>query len=62
MPSHTTQLRVFISTIMKTINDNADEVAELDRVIGEGDHLINIKHSMYARLRNRIYVIDFKSA
>jgi hypothetical protein len=42
MSLHSTQLPVFITTIMQTINDNADELAELDRVIGEGDHLINI--------------------
>jgi dihydroxyacetone kinase-like protein len=42
------QTPLFISAIIKTINDNADEVTELDRAIGDGDHLINLQRGLTA--------------
>ena len=37
-----------IQAIHDTINDNADEVAELDRAIGDGDHVINLQRGIAA--------------
>jgi dihydroxyacetone kinase-like protein len=37
-----------IQTVNNTINDNADEVEELDRAIGDGDHIINLQRGIAA--------------
>lgn len=42
------QISPIISAIIQTINDNADEVAELDRVIGDGDHVVNLQRGLAA--------------
>jgi len=48
MHANPTLLPVFITTINNTISANADEVAELDRAIGDGDHLINLQRGLDA--------------
>jgi dihydroxyacetone kinase-like protein len=42
------QIPSLISAIMQTINDNAEEVTELDRQIGDGDHLVNLQRGLAA--------------
>ena len=42
------QIPSFISAINQTINDNADEIAELDRAIGDGDHVVNLQRGLAA--------------
>lgn len=42
------QLPLLISSIEKVINDNAEEVAELDRAIGDGDHVVNLQRGISA--------------
>ena len=42
------QIPSFISAINQSINDNADEVAELDRAIGDGDHVVNLQRGLEA--------------
>jgi dihydroxyacetone kinase-like protein len=42
------QIPSFISAINQSINDNAEEVAELDRAIGDGDHVINLQRGLAA--------------
>ncbi len=42
------QLPALISAIIQTINNNADEVAELDRAIGDGDHVVNLQRGLEA--------------
>ena len=42
------QIPSFISAIIQTINDNAEEVTELDRQIGDGDHLVNLQRGLVA--------------
>ncbi|MBT3505561.1 MAG: dihydroxyacetone kinase subunit L [Piscirickettsiaceae bacterium] len=37
-----------IQAVSNTINDHADEVAELDRAIGDGDHVINLQRGIAA--------------
>lgn len=41
-------LKTQISAIIQIINDNADEVAELDRAIGDGDHVVNLQRGLAA--------------
>lgn len=48
MSLHTNQTPTIISAVIKTINDNADEVAELDRAIGDGDHIVNLQRGLEA--------------
>jgi len=45
MPS---SISTIITAIQKTINDNVDEVTELDRAIGDGDHVINLQRGLEA--------------
>jgi len=42
------QIPIIISAIIQTINDNADEVTELDRAIGDGDHVVNLQRGLIA--------------
>ena len=44
----TTLLTPIINAIQKTIHDNVDEVTELDRAIGDGDHVINLQRGLDA--------------
>ncbi len=44
----TTSLPNIITAIQNTINANADEVAELDRAIGDGDHVVNLQRGLDA--------------
>lgn len=44
----TTSLPTMITAIQNTINANADEVAELDRAIGDGDHVVNLQRGLDA--------------
>jgi dihydroxyacetone kinase-like protein len=48
MSLHAKQIPSFISAIMQTINDNAEEVTELDRAIGDGDHVVNLHRGLAA--------------
>ena len=37
-----------LNAVEQAISDNADEVTELDRVIGDGDHIINLQRGLAA--------------
>ncbi len=37
-----------ITAVIQIINNNADEVAELDRAIGDGDHVVNLQRGLEA--------------
>ena len=41
-------LTTFITSIQNTINAHVDEVAELDRAIGDGDHVVNLQRGLDA--------------
>lgn len=41
-------LTTFITSINTTINDHEAEVTELDRVIGDGDHVVNLQRGLNA--------------
>lgn len=44
----TLPLSTFIDAIDQTLQNHADEVAELDQAIGDGDHLINLQRGIDA--------------
>jgi len=44
----TSLLPSLINSVETVINDNADEVAELDRTIGDGDHVVNLQRGLSA--------------
>ena len=44
----TQAISVFINAIQATLDLHADEVAELDQAIGDGDHLINLNRGIDA--------------
>lgn len=51
--SHSTlSLFPFIQAIKNTIDNHADEIAQLDQAIGDGDHLINLQRGIEALLKN----------
>jgi len=43
-----TSLSKIINSVQDTININADEVTELDRAIGDGDHIVNLQRGLEA--------------
>lgn len=53
----TQSISVFIDAIQTTLDQHADEVAELDQAIGDGDHLINLKRGIDA-LQKRSAELD----
>lgn len=44
----TQSISAFIDAIQTTLDQHADEVAELDQAIGDGDHLINLNRGIDA--------------
>ncbi|MDF1588145.1 MAG: dihydroxyacetone kinase subunit DhaL [Gammaproteobacteria bacterium] len=48
MSDYTHSLPSLLTAIQNTINDNADEVAQLDAAIGDGDHVINLQRGLDA--------------
>ena len=42
------QIPSLITAIIQSINDNAGEVTELDRAIGDGDHVVNLQRGLAA--------------
>jgi dihydroxyacetone kinase-like protein len=42
------QIPSLITAIIQSINDNAEEVTELDRAIGDGDHVVNLQRGLAA--------------
>ncbi len=47
----TSNISTFLSAIKVTLDAHADEVAELDQAIGDGDHLINLQRGLDALLK-----------
>lgn len=58
------QLSVFIAAISNTINANAEEVAELDRAIGDGDHVNNLQRGLAEldKLTDELDSLDWSAA
>jgi len=54
----------FILAIQNTINSNADEVAELDRAIGDGDHVVNLQRGLESlvALSDELDTLDWSAA
>jgi len=60
----TTAPSLFITSIQNTINDHADEVAELDRAIGDGDHVVNLQRGLDAltAISDELAVMELSTA
>lgn len=58
------QLSHFISAISQTIDANAEEVAELDRAIGDGDHVNNLQRGLteLTKISDQLDSLDWSSA
>ncbi|MEI7869028.1 MAG: dihydroxyacetone kinase subunit DhaL [Candidatus Methylumidiphilus sp.] len=46
MTVSTSQIKLFIHAATDAINDNAEEVTELDKAIGDGDHVTNLQRGL----------------
>ena len=55
---------VFIKAIINAIDVNAEEVAELDRAIGDGDHVINLQRGLAAldNIADELDTLDWSAA
>ena len=60
----TTSLSTIITALQKTINDNVEEVTELDRAIGDGDHVINLQRGLdaLANISDELSAMDWSPA
>lgn len=54
----------FIQAIKDIIDNHADEIAQLDQAIGDGDHLINLQRGIDALLKNseELEQLEFSAA
>ena len=57
-------LTIFITSIKTTINDHEAEVTELDRAIGDGDHVVNLQRGLAAliALDSELATLDWSTA
>jgi len=57
-------LTPFIHAIKDSIHAHADEIAQLDQAIGDGDHLINLQRGIEALLKNseELEQLEFSAA
>jgi phosphoenolpyruvate---glycerone phosphotransferase subunit DhaL len=57
-------LTTFITSIKTTINDHEAEVTELDRAIGDGDHVVNLQRGLDAlsAINDDLAAMDWSSA
>jgi len=60
----TASLNTIITAIQTTIHDHAEEVAELDRAIGDGDHVINLQRGLdaLASIGDELDSLDWSAA
>ena len=60
----TTSLSQIITALQKAINDNVEEVTELDRAIGDGDHVINLQRGLeaLAKISDELETLDWSPA
>lgn len=64
MPATATVLPLFITEIQKTIHTHSDEVSELDKAIGDGDHVINLQRGLdaLANIDKELATMDWSTA
>jgi len=64
MTSSTSLLPLIIIALQKTINDNVEEVTELDRAIGDGDHVINLQRGLeaLAKMSDELITLDWSAS
>jgi len=60
----TSQLPQLLFAIQTTINNNADEITELDKAIGDGDHVVNLQRGLDAlnAINEDLSAMDWSSA
>jgi dihydroxyacetone kinase-like protein len=58
------QLALLITSAQKSIHAHEQEVAELDRAIGDGDHVVNLQRGLEAlyEIRDDLSLMDWSSA
>lgn len=61
---NTNDLPKLITEIQHVINSNADEVAELDAAIGDGDHVVNLQRGLdaLAKISDELAQMDWSAA
>jgi len=64
MSTANTLLTDCLEAVSLTINANAEEVAELDRAIGDGDHVVNLQRGLAALddITDELAVLDWSAA
>jgi dihydroxyacetone kinase-like protein len=64
MSTANTLLTDCLEAVTLTINANAEEVAELDRAIGDGDHVVNLQRGLAALddITDELAVLDWSAA
>jgi len=64
MSSSPILLASLITALQKTIHDNVEEVTELDRAIGDGDHVINLQRGLDAleKISDELSAMDWSPA
>lgn len=64
MPLSPTLLPIVIAAIQDAINANADEVTELDRAIGDGDHVVNLQRGLdaVAAISDELVTMEWSAA
>jgi dihydroxyacetone kinase-like protein len=64
MSTANTLLTDCLEAVSLTINANAEEVAELDRAIGDGDHVVNLQRGLAALddITDDLAVLDWSAA
>lgn len=64
MDNQAIEFSTYIKAIISTVEANAEEVAELDRAIGDGDHVINLQRGLAAldKLGNELDNLDWSAA
>ena len=62
--SNNLPLMPYIDAIKASITAHADEIAQLDQAIGDGDHLINLQRGIEALLKNseELEQLEFSAA
>ena len=64
MTSTSTTLPLLIMTIQDVIKENENEVAELDRAIGDGDHVVNLQRGLeaLAKMEQELTALEWSAA
>ena len=64
MPETTNLLPLFLNKIQHTIDEHKNEITELDKAIGDGDHVINLQRGLDAltAISDELAILDWSQA